>query len=89
MQALSRLALFVALGGTIGCGSIVGDTCDRLEECRALGRGVSTGRCEEIFNDALNELTDAERELQEAYLNLCVDERASCNAFLACVNGEG
>ena len=36
----------------------MGDTCDRLEECRALGRGVSTGRCEEIFNDALNE-TDA------------------------------
>lgn len=89
MHALSRLALSVIVGGTLACGSIVGDTCTRLEECGAFGPGVTTSQCEDVFNDVLDQLTDAERELQEAYLNLCVDDRPSCNAFVACVNGEG
>lgn len=82
MKRFSLVMTFVlgACGGG-GGGDIVGETCDRGDECNRLPG--SHDECIEYFDSCLDNLTPSQRDEWEYQMQQCLD-RPSCDGAFDC-----
>lgn len=87
LGALLALAvpLFAACGG--GSDPVV-DACERLDECNALGAGISVSECVEEVDRFRNDFTPSERNDWDRLMEGCLGFDG-CSTFLSCVDSNG
>ena len=85
---MKKLVFSLALLGLIfaasGCGdNVVVAMCEKFDSCNAINQGFSLQECTELYQQGLDDMTEAKRTDCEAQLAAC-NERQSCDAFLNC-----
>lgn len=81
-----RAVIGLWMAGFAGCGSVIGDVCERLENCNSLR--FSESECAESGNNALDLLSDDQRAACEVGLEQCLELEA-CFDFTPCVGDLG